>query len=93
MNSEQSKPAPKKKGLDIQVLRCLNPECGTMLAYEVNSENVLLSDLAWTARQDGANRYFPCPECHGRNIVEEIRDAKGAMRHQVTRFEPAPPNA
>ena len=93
MNSEKSKPAPKKKGLDIQVLRCLNPECDTLLAYEVNSENVLHVDLAWTARQDGANRYFPCPGCHGRNIVEEIQDAKGAIKHQVTRFELTPRSA
>jgi len=77
----------KKKGVDINVLRCLNPECGGMLAYEASSENVLYVDLAWTARRDGDTRYFPCPKCRGRNIVEEIQDARGAVRHKVTRFE------
>jgi hypothetical protein len=81
--------AVKKKGADINVLRCLNPECGGMLAYEVSSDNILYVDLAWTARRDGETRYFPCPKCNGRNIVEEmIRDTGGAVRHQVTRFEP-----
>lgn len=78
--------SPKKKGADINVLRCLNPQCRGMLAYEVNSDNVLYVDLAWTAHRDGDTRYFPCPRCHGRNIVEEIRDAGGAIRHKVTRF-------
>jgi hypothetical protein len=80
--------AGKKKGADINVLRCLSSECGGMLAYEVSSDNVLYIDLAWTARRDGDTRYFPCPKCRGRNIVEEIRDTGGTVRHQVTRFEP-----
>jgi hypothetical protein len=77
-----------KKGTDINVLRCLNPDCRGMLAYEVSSDNVLYVDLAWTARRDGELRYFPCPKCRGRNIVEEIRGAGGALQHKVTRFEP-----
>lgn len=81
-------PAPKKKSADINVLRCLNPDCRGMLAYEVNSDNVLYVDLAWTARQDGDTHYFPCPKCRGRNVVEEIRDGAGTLRHKVTRFEP-----
>ena len=85
--SSGTPPAKKKKGLDIQVLRCLNPDCKGMLAYEVDSNNVLYVDLAWTARSDGAERYFPCPHCDGRNIVEEFRDAKGAIKHKVARFE------
>jgi hypothetical protein len=80
--------APKKKGTDINVLRCLNPDCRGMLAYEVNSDNVLYVDLAWTARRDGSTRYFPCPKCRGRNIVEEIHAGDGALQHKVTRFEP-----
>lgn len=76
---------PKKKALDIEVLRCLN--CQWMLAYEVTSERILNPDLHWMARQDGATRYFPCPNCAARNIVEDVRDAKGALRHAVTRFE------
>jgi hypothetical protein len=80
--------APKKKAADIKVLRCLNPDCRGMLAYEVNSDNVLYVDLAWTARRDADTCYFPCPKCHGRNIVEEVRDAAGALQHRVTRLEP-----
>jgi len=37
--------------------------------------------------RDGAVRYFPCPACGGRNVVEEVRDAKGVLRHAVTRYE------
>ena len=79
----------KKKSSDVDVLRCLNPECRGMLAFEVTAENVLNPDLYWMARQDGALRYFPCPKCGGRNLVEEVRDAKGVLRHAVTRFAAA----
>jgi len=82
------KPAAKKAA-DIGVLRCLDPGCGGLLAYEVDSQNVLYVDLAWMAHTDGHQRYFPCPKCHGKNIVEEWRDAKGTLRHKVTRWEPA----
>jgi ssDNA-binding Zn-finger/Zn-ribbon topoisomerase 1 len=82
-------PAKKKKASDVDVLRCLNPGCRGMLAFEVTAEGMLNPDLHWMARQDGAMRYFPCPKCHGRNVVEEVRDAKGVLRHAVTRFEPA----
>jgi len=80
---------PKKKAIDVDVLRCLDPGCRGMLAFEVTPENILNPDLHWMAEQDGTTRYFPCPKCHGRNIVEEVRDAKGALRHAVTRFAPA----
>jgi hypothetical protein len=85
----EAAPAPKKKAADIHVLRCLDPACRAMLAYEVTSENVLYIDLAWTARRAGAVQYFPCPKCGGRNIVEAFSDPKGARKHRVTRFEPA----
>jgi hypothetical protein len=81
------KPATKKAA-DILALRCLNPECGGLLAYEVDSQNVLYVDLAWTAKADGDRRYFPCPKCHGKNIVEEFRTEKGQRKHRVTRWEP-----
>ncbi len=87
--SSDAAPAKKKKASDVDVLHCLDPNCRGMLAFEVTAENILTPDLHWMARQDGATRYFPCPTCHGRNIVEEVRDAKGALRHAVTRFEAA----
>jgi hypothetical protein len=82
-----TKPAAKKTA-DIQVLRCLNPACRGLLAYEVDSRNVLYVDLAWTARTDGEVRYFPCPTCHGRNIIDARRTDHGQVTHQVTRWEP-----
>lgn len=86
--SAEAAPVKKKKAVDVDALRCLNPACGGLLAFEVTPENILNPDLHWMARQDGATRYFPCPKCKGRNVVEEVRDAKGALRHGVTRFEP-----
>jgi hypothetical protein len=77
---------PATKAADIHVLHCLNPQCTGLLAYEVDSHNVLYVDLAWTARRDGNTRYFPCPKCGGKNILEEMRTDKGQLRHKVTRF-------
>ena len=83
----QTSPAPKpKKAADIQVLHCLNPDCRGLLAYEVDSDNVLYVDLAWTAKRDGDLLYFPCPKCHGRNVVEAFTTPQGATKHRVTRF-------
>ena len=79
---------PRKRTADIQVLHCLNPECKALLAYEVDSDHVLHVDLAWTARRDGDQRYFPCPKCHGRNIVEPFHTAPGRTKHRVVRWEP-----
>ena len=74
----------------VGVLRCLSDTCNQMLAYEVTEGNVLYVDLAYTARSDGDKRFFPCPGCGGRNIVEEFVDDDGTVKHRVTRFEPAP---
>jgi len=78
---------PIAKAADIQVLHCLDPQCRGLLAYEVDSNNVLYVDLAWTAKQHGSTRYFPCPKCGGRNVIEEFRTEKGQLRHKVVRFE------
>jgi hypothetical protein len=85
-----SGPTVNKKPAADPVLRCLNGDCSAMLAYEVNAENALVVDLAYTARRDGDLRFFPCPKCGGRNVVEEFIDAKGKPGHRVTRFEAAP---
>jgi len=82
-----AKPAAKKAA-DILVLRCLNPDCDGLLAYEVDHRNVLYLDLAWTAKRAGDLRYFPCPKCRGKNIVEEVQDDAGKRMHRVTRWEP-----
>ncbi|MBI4516640.1 MAG: hypothetical protein HY699_12585 [Deltaproteobacteria bacterium] len=89
MDATAAKPQAKKAA-DILVLRCLNSDCRGLLAYEVDDHNVLYVDLAWSANQDGELRYFPCPKCGGRNVVEPFTDAKGKTGHRVTRFAPAP---
>lgn len=61
-----------------------------MLAYEVDSDNVLHVDLSWTAVRDGDKAWFPCPYCGGRNIVEPCVRPDGRPGHRVARFEPAP---
>ena len=78
---------PKKKGVDINVLHCLDPGCSGLLAYEVDSDNVLYLDLSWTAHRDGDVLYFPCPKCGGRNIIEPFTTDKGKDTHRVVRFE------
>jgi hypothetical protein len=83
--SGQAKP---KKAPDIQVLHCLNPACNGLLAYEVDSHNVLYVDLAWTARAGSGYRYFPCPRCGGKNVVEPFQGPDGAAKHRVSRWEP-----
>jgi predicted RNA-binding Zn-ribbon protein involved in translation (DUF1610 family) len=80
-------PKPAAKAADIHVLRCLNPPCRGLLAYEVDSNNVLYVDLGWTAKQQGTTRYFPCPKCGGKNVIDEVRTEKGQLRHKVVRFE------
>ncbi len=57
-----------------------------MLAYEVDRDNFLYVDLAWTSRRAGEEHYLPCPRCGGRNILETQTDALGRERPRVTRF-------
>jgi len=84
---ESAAKPPAKKSADISVLHCLNPDCRALLAYEVDSQNVLYVDLAWTAHQADGYRYFPCPKCGGRNVVEAFHNDKGRLKHRVARFE------
>ena len=83
---EAAPKAAAKKGVDINVQHCLDPSCAALMGYEVNSEGVLYVDLAHTATVDGAMRFFPCPKCGGRNVVEAFTDEKGKARHKVVRF-------
>jgi hypothetical protein len=78
--------AKPRKAADIHVLRCLGQGCGGLLAYEVDSDQVLYVDLSWTARQGDGYSYFPCPKCGGKNVVEKVVLADGASRHRVARF-------
>ena len=85
---ESNTPPKAKKAPDIFALRCLNPTCNGLLAYEVDANNVLYVDLAWMAKRDAGKCYFPCPKCHGKNIIEPVQTDKGATKHQVVRWEP-----
>jgi hypothetical protein len=85
---ESLKTTAAKKSPDINVLRCLNSSCQGLLAYEVDSENVLYVDLVWTARVEGDLRYFPCPKCRGKNVVESFQTAAGQTKHRITRWQP-----
>lgn len=84
---EKAKNPSAKKAPRITALRCLNPACEGLLAYEVQADNVLYLDLAWTARREGEKRYFPCPKCGGKNIVEAFRSPDGKERHRVSCWE------
>jgi hypothetical protein len=77
-----------KKAAAIFVLHCLNPQCGGLLAYEVDRDNILYVDLAWTAKTADGKRYFPCPKCNGKNILAPLTDDKGRTQHRVVRWEP-----
>lgn len=81
----EAKPTPAKAPL-ISALRCLSPECRALLAYEVTKDDFLYNDLSWTARQEGDLRYFPCPKCHGKNVLEAVADPKGT-RYRVSRWQ------
>ena len=85
--AETSKPADKKVA-SITALRCLNDSCRALLAYEVDANNILHVDLAWTARRQGDVAFFPCPSCHGKNVVEPDKNEKGQPVHRVTRWQP-----
>jgi hypothetical protein len=84
----ETSPSPAKKAPSITALRCLNERCRALLAYEVDANNVLHVDLAWTARRDGDIAFFPCPSCKGKNVVEAELNDKGRTVHRVSRWQP-----
>jgi hypothetical protein len=77
-----------KKRSSVSALRCLNPDCKALLAYEVDGTNALYVDLSWTARSEGDLRYFPCPGCGGKNVVEAVANEKGLLIQRVARWQP-----
>ena len=81
-------PSAAKKRSSVSALRCLKPDCSALLAYEVDATNALYVDLSWTARSAGDVRYFPCPGCGGKNVVEAARNDKGDPIQRVVRWEP-----
>ena len=79
--AKPGKPQPK-----VNVLRCRG--CKGLLAFEETDEGFLLGQAIELADVDGAKRYFPCPKCGGRQLVEECVH-EGKRRSRICGFEPA----
>jgi hypothetical protein len=58
------------------------------LAFEETDEGYLLGQVLELADVDGGKRYFPCPKCGGRLLVEEYVHRDGKLRTRVSGFEP-----
>ena len=86
-----SETAAPKKRVKVHVLRCRSGSCDGLLAFEETDEGYLLGQVILLADEDGGKRFFPCPKCGGRNLVEEVEHA-GKMRTRVIGFQ-APPGA
>lgn len=80
--------APKKKDLKIHVLRCRSESCRGLLPFEETDEGLLLGNMFAVASSDGDARFFPCPRCGGRNLVEEVFH-EGKRRTRVSGFATA----
>lgn len=86
MSGSPSEGKPAKAGPKVNVLRCRG--CKGLLAFEETDEGYLLGQAIELADVDGAKRYFPCPKCGGRQLVEEcVHDGK--RRSRIFGFEPA----
>jgi hypothetical protein len=81
-------PADKAKPLKVHVLRCRSESCEGLLAFEETDEGFLLGQVLSLAERVGEKRFFPCPRCGGRNLLEEKVYA-GKVRVRVSGFEPA----
>ncbi|MFN2427646.1 MAG: hypothetical protein ABR587_14495 [Candidatus Binatia bacterium] len=75
----------KKKDIKVHVLRCGSETCRALLPFEETDEGLLLGNMIEVATSDGDTRFFPCPRCAGRNLVEEIV-FDGKKRTRVSGF-------
>ena len=78
----------KKKEIKVHVLRCGAESCRALLPFEETDEGLLLGNMIDLAARDGSLRFFPCPRCGGRNLVEEVVHA-GKKRTRVCGFATA----
>lgn len=83
-----SEAASKKRDIKVHVLRCGAEACRALLPFEETDEGLLLGNMIEVATRDGAVRFFPCPRCGGRNLVEEIV-YEGKKRSRVSGFAAA----
>lgn len=79
----------KKKAVKVNVLRCRDESCRALLAFEETDAGYLLGQVFELADVDGNKRFFPCPKCGGRLLVEEYVHG-GKQRVRVYGYEPAP---
>lgn len=71
----------KKKEVKVHVLRCRSESCRALLPFEETDEGLLLGNMIDLATRDGDVAFFPCRNCGGRNLVEEVvRDGKRRTR-------------
>ena len=75
----------KKKEIKVHVLRCRSESCSALLPFEETDEGLLLGNMIEVATRDGDLRFFPCPRCGGRNLVEEV-EYEGKKRTRVSGF-------
>jgi hypothetical protein len=87
----QAKPDDRpSKPVKVNVLRCRKDSCRGLLAFEETDEGYLLGQVLEMAEvADGGRRFFPCPKCGGRLLVEEYVHSDGKLRVRVSGFEPA----
>ena len=86
MSASVEKPKKPKKSVKVHVLRCRSEACDGLLAFEETDEGFLLGNMYALGDVDGSRRYFPCPRCGGRNLVEEVAH-QGKLRSRVYGFE------
>jgi len=77
-----------QKQVKVQVLRCRGVGCQGLLAFEETDEGYLLGQVLEMADVDGGTRFFPCPKCGGRLLVEEYVHRDGKVRVRVNGFQP-----
>jgi hypothetical protein len=88
VGQDNTQTAGDKKVVKVNVLRCRDQTCKGLLAFEETEEGYLLGQVFELADEDGAKRFFPCPKCGGRLLVEEY-EHEGKCRVRVHGFEPA----
>ena len=77
------------KQVKVNVLRCRRESCRGLLAFEETDEGYLLGQVLELADVDGDQRFFPCPKCGSRLLVEEYVHSDGKLRVRVSGFVPS----
>jgi hypothetical protein len=82
---------PAAKQVKVQVLKCRKESCRGLLAFEETDDGYLLGQVLELADVDEVGmRFFPCPKCGSRLLVEEYVHRDGKLRVRVSGFIPTP---